>query len=142
MSGGISGNYDGEGPNVAPANGTTNPGPVAPSPDVPFKRGTMNNGIIGGQGIGGFVPVDRRGRLRTSEESARSGTAISVGGGDQVLGVTSRWVYVGSNGNLVVRLADDAADITLTGVTAGQLIPLAVAIVRQTGTTAGGILLF
>jgi hypothetical protein len=138
---GISGNYDGEGPNVAPQTATA-PGPVAGSPDVWAKRGSMNNGITGGQGIGGFAPVDRRGRLRTSSESARSGTAISIGGGDQVLTVCTRALYVGGGGNLVCRLADDTADITLTGLVAGVVYPIAIALVRATGTTATGILLF
>lgn len=139
---GISGNYDGEGPNVAAANGTTAPGPKAASPDIPFKRGAMNNGITGGQGINGFVPVDRRGRIRTTEESYRSGTAISVGGGDQVLPVCTRAVYIAGTGNLVVRLADDSADVTFNTIPAGTTLRIAVAIVRQTGSTATGLLLF
>lgn len=138
---GIAGNYDGEGPNVAPKSATA-PGPVAKSPDVWAKRGALNNGIPGGQGIGGTVPVDRVGRLRTADEAARSGTAISVGGGDQVLGVCTRWVYIAGTGNLVVRLADDSADVTFATIPAGTMLRIAAAIIRQTGTTATGLLLF
>src|SRR5882762_5948574 len=69
MSAGIGGNYDGEGPNVA-AKSTTAPGPVASSPDTWAKRGPMNNGITGGQGIGGWSPWTAAGAsgLRTKQQ--------------------------------------------------------------------------
>lgn len=141
MSAGISGSYDGEGLNVAVKSATA-PGPVAQaSPDIWAQAAALNT-APGGQGRTGLCRVDRRGRLRTSDEAARSGAAISVGGGDQVLSVCSRWVYIGTTGNLVVRLADDTADITLSNLPAGVMLPLAVAIVRQTGSTAVGVLLF
>jgi hypothetical protein len=141
MSSGISGSYDGEGPNVA-AKSATAPGPTAQvSPDI-WAQGAALNSAPGGQGRQGMCRVDRRGRLRTADEAARSGTAISVGGGDQILNVCTRWVYIASTGNLVVRLADDTADTTLSNLPVGVMLPLAVAIVRQTGTTAGGVLLF
>lgn len=141
MSAGISGSYDGEGLNVA-AKSATAPGPVAQqSPDI-WAQGAALNTSLGGQGRQGLCRVDRRGRLRTSNESARSGAAISVGGGDQVLAVCSRFLYVATTGAVVVRLADDTADITLSGLLAGTILPLAIAIVRQTGTTATGVLLF
>jgi hypothetical protein len=140
MGVGISGNYDGEGPNVA-APSTTAPGPVTASPDAWATRGSLNNGITGGQSINAMVPVDRRKRLRTSSESARGGVTINVGPGDQVLTVCSRALYVSIAGNIVVRLADDTADVTLSNLLAGVVYPLAIAIVRQTGTTASGVLL-
>jgi hypothetical protein len=96
----------------------------------------------GGQGRQANMRVDRRGRLRTSNEAARSGTLISVGGGDQVLAVCSRYLYVLTTGAVVVRLADDTADTTLSGLLVGTMLPLAIAVVRQTGTTATGVLLF
>lgn len=139
---GISGNYDGEGPNVAPASPGVAPGPVVKAPDVWAKRGALNNGITGGQGINGLTPVDRVGRLRTAEESARSGAAIAIGGGDQVLSVCARYVYVSTGGTLVCRLADDTADITLAGLVAGSMLPLQVGTVRSAGTTIAGVLLF
>lgn len=144
MGQGIGGNYDGEGPNVAAhVNGTLhNPGPIAPSPDVFDKRGSLNNGIAGGQGIGGTVAIDRRGRLRTSDEPARSGVVLNVGGGDQVLSVCARYFYCSTSGNLVCRLADDSADLTFTGMVAGATYPISIAVVKASGTTAGGILLF
>lgn len=140
MSSGISGSYDGEGVNVAPKSATA-PGPAAGvSPDV-WAQGAALNTSPGGQGRQAMMRVDRRGRLRVSNEAARSGAAISVGGGDQVLSVCSRWVYISGTGNLVVRLADDTADTTLSNIPVGVMLPLAVAIVRST-STAAGVLLF
>lgn len=141
MGQGIGGDYNGEGPNVAPKS-ATGPGPIAASPDVWAKRGTLNNGISGGQGIGATVPVDRRGRLRTSDEPARSATALNIGGGDQQLSVYARYFYCSANGNLVCRLADDAADVTFTGMVAGATYPISISIVRASGTTVSGVLLF
>lgn len=141
MSSGISGSYDGEGLNVA-AKSATAPGPVAQaSPDV-WAQGAANNTAPGGQGRQSNMRVDRRGRQRTSNEAARSGVAVAVGGGDQVLGVCSRYLYVSVTGNIVVRLADDTADVTLSNLPVGVMLPLAIAIVRQTGTTATAVLLF
>lgn len=45
-------------------------------------------------------------------------------------------VLVAVGGNAVVRAQGSAADITLTGLTAGQVIPLRIAWVKSTGTTA------
>ena len=138
---GMSGSYDGEGANVAAA-GTTAPGPVAASPDVWKQTNGLNNAANGGQGRQSMLRTDRRGRLRVSSESARSSAAINVGGGDQVLNVCARGVYIGTAGNLVVRLADDTADATFSNLVAGAWYPFVIAIVRQTGTTAAGVLLF
>lgn len=141
MSSGISGSYDGEGLNVS-AKSATAPGPVAQqSPDV-WAQGAANNTAPGGQGRQSNMRTDRRGRLRTSNEAARDSVAVSVGGGDQVLGVCSRYFYAATTGAIVVRLADAAADTTLSGLLAGTMYPLAIAIVRQTGTTTTGVLLF
>jgi hypothetical protein len=64
--------------------------------------------------------------------------AIDVSGGDQTLGTglgPALGIYVGGNGNLVCRLKNDTADTTFTGLIAGNVYYLAVAIIRQTGTT-------
>jgi hypothetical protein len=39
-------------------------------------------------------------------------------------------------GNAVVQAYGSAADITLTGLAAGQIIPLSIGYLRSTGTTA------
>lgn len=68
----------------------------------------------------------------------KNAVAISVGGGDQNLGTglgPGRAVYVGGDGVLVCRLASSSADITFTGLVAGTIYPISVALIRQTGTT-------
>jgi hypothetical protein len=121
----LEGSYEGEGTNV----GAGLPS-IAAVPDAPARPAQPND-----------VTVDRRRRLRTSSESARDATAISVGGGDQTLSVAARGVYIGTAGNLVVRLVDATADTTFSNLSAGSYYPFAIAIVRQTGTTAAGVLL-
>jgi hypothetical protein len=144
MSSGISGNYEGEGPNVAGGAGAQQP--VAIPPDVAARGyGDATKAaaaLQNGQGKDSMVSVDRRSRLRVSSEGARSGTAINVGAADQVLTVYARGFYVSGNGNIVMRGPDDTADQTYTGVVAGQYYPFCVALIRKTGTTATGNLLF
>lgn len=50
-----------------------------------------------------------------------------------------RGLYIGVGGNVVVLLANDTVAITLVGVSAGQILPLAVARVNATNTTASSI---
>lgn len=128
----IQGTYEAEGPNVSGA------AQKALTGDVPAMNTMSSTGPGGNQQS---VAIDVRRRLRVSTEAARAGVAISVGSADQVLAKATRWVYIGTTGNLVVRLADDTADVTLSNVPVG-LYQLAVAIVRKTGTTAAGVLLF
>jgi hypothetical protein len=141
MSSGISGNYDGEGANVAPQSPTT-PGPIVASPDKWAQTNALGNKLNGGQGRQVMATFDRRGRVRTSSESARSALAVNVGGGDQVLGVCARALYVSVTGTIVVRLADDTADVTFANLTAGVVYPLAIALVRSAGTSGSYVLLF
>lgn len=51
-------------------------------------------------------------------------------------------IYVGTGGSLVVRLADDSTNVTLSNVADGSLLPLRVKRVIATGTTASGIVAF
>lgn len=51
----------------------------------------------------------------------------------------TRGIYVGTGGNLVVTLAGDSSSITLTNVASGVYLPLNVARVHQTGTSADNI---
>jgi len=73
----------------------------------------------------------------------RRAVAISYGGGDQLFTTGIPYgVYIATAGNLVVRLSGDSADRTFSNMNAGQIYPLEVAAIRQTGSTAGGLALF
>jgi hypothetical protein len=50
-----------------------------------------------------------------------------------------RALWIGGAGNVVLRFADDTAEVTLTGVPAGTLLSVQVKLVKATGTTATGI---
>ena len=55
------------------------------------------------------------------------------------LGFVTRAVWVGTGGNVRVRMQHDAEPITLTGVGDGTFLPMRVVQVYATGTTATGI---
>ena len=86
-------------------------------------------------GLSRQLSITTRGQVRVSSESAVDAVAISIGGGDQTLAIAARGVFVGGSGNLVCRLVGATADITFTGLSAGQFYPFAISIIRQTGTT-------
>jgi len=52
------------------------------------------------------------------------------------LAISTRAVYTGTGGTLVVILQDDVASVTFTNVPPGQILPLRCRRVLATGTTA------
>ena len=65
--------------------------------------------------------------------SGRKGFAITPHDSTE-LALTPKAVWVGGAGNLVVRLVDDSADITISGVAAGTLLPIRPKLVKTTST--------
>jgi hypothetical protein len=63
---------------------------------------------------------------------------VAVTTSDSTVLTTTRAVFVGGAGNLAVVLSSGTT-LTLTGVTAGSLLPLRVTKVKATGTTATNI---
>lgn len=140
----FSGTYEGEGANIV----ATVPKPpavnaaTAGGTNAPQTAQTTADTANKARGRQTYVAVTRRRQARVSSESARDETPINVGGGDQVLSNVGRGVYISGSGNLVCRLEDASADSTFSNLAAGQVYPFAVAIIRQTGTTATGNVLF
>ena len=68
--------------------------------------------------------------------AARDGVAITPHASDEIQ--ETRAIMVNGDGDVVVRFAQSAADVTMT-LTAGQIYPFGIIAVRDTGTTATGI---
>lgn len=136
----VAGTYEGEGPNTT--------GGIAIIPDInaapTATSGPANvaDTALKGQGKTVSVAITRRRQLRVSSESARDHDIINYGGGDQKLANGSRGLYIGTAGNLALRLVDSTADQTYSNLPAGFILPVCVAIIRQTGSTAAGLILY
>lgn len=93
------------------------------------------------QGGNAEARVTEQTQLAISSESARDAVAISYGGGDQVLTNPGRGIYISGSGNLAVRLVDASVDTQFNGLLAGVVYPFMVAIIRQAGSSASGVVL-
>lgn len=71
----------------------------------------------------------------TWESPARSGVGITPNDNADLASIT-RAIWVGTGGNLRVKLLDDAAPVTLVGVPSGSILPLMAVRVYSTSTTA------
>jgi len=75
------------------------------------------------------------------DTSLQAGAAIAVSPSDSTdLTYTANALYIGTSGNVRVTLRDDTNPVTFTAVPAGTIIPIYVARVYATGTTASNIL--
>ena len=136
----LAGTYEGEGPNTTAAIANVPDVNAAPSGSTENAANTADTAKKAqGRVVG--VAMTRRRQLRVSSESARDAVAISVGGGDQTFANASRGVYITTAGNIACRFVDGTQDVTITGLLAGQVYPFALAIIRQTNTTAAGFVL-
>lgn len=57
----------------------------------------------------------------------------------EVLSRVPKAIYVGSTGDIALRLVDDEADTTFRNVPSGSLLPVRPSAIRATGTSAGEI---
>lgn len=55
------------------------------------------------------------------------------------LAEVTRAIYVGTGGNLAVRAADSASDVTFVNAPSGAILDIRVSHVRATGTTAANL---
>lgn len=80
--------------------------------------------------------------MSQSLSSFKRAVAISYGSGDQTLAIPGKGIYISSAGSLVVRLRSGASDVTFTGLLVGTVYNIEVAIIRQTSSTAAGLVLY
>lgn len=73
------------------------------------------------------------------ESPARNAEAADISAADHTFSKTTRGVYVGGAGNLIVTLAG-GQEVTFVGVTAGTILPICAVSVTRTDTTATDIL--
>ncbi len=78
--------------------------------------------------------------VKDRSDPAVGGIAISYGGGDQVLTVRARSLYISVAGNLSVKMLNGDL-LTFTALLAGVVYPFAVQTIYQTGSTASGNIL-
>jgi hypothetical protein len=72
----------------------------------------------------------------------RKAEAVTPADSDISSGRIYLGLYVGTGGNVSVRMADDSADVTYTNVQSGAMLPIAVKRVNSTNTTATNIVGF
>ena len=73
-------------------------------------------------------------------DPATGGVTINYAGGNQELATVARGFYVGSAGHLAVVMAD-GTEVTFSNLTAGREYWFAVQTIKQSGSTAAGVLL-
>lgn len=74
----------------------------------------------------------------SNSPSASYGVAVTPSDSATFANGQTRNIFVGGAGNLAVKFANGST-LTLTGVTAGSMLPIAVIGVMATGTTATNI---
>lgn len=73
--------------------------------------------------------------VHSVDDPAEHGVAVTPNDGAD-LSFNSRALWVGGAGAISVRMVGDSADVLLSGIPAGTLLPIRVSRVRATGTTA------
>lgn len=84
----------------------------------------------------GYPTSNKTGHL----ESAEFAVAVNISSTDHTLEQPSRALYVGTEGDLIVKMhGDPGTAITFTAVPAGALLPIAVKTIVKASTTAGAM---
>jgi hypothetical protein len=82
------------------------------------------------------MPYDRNEFTSGATTLGFSGATISLAGGDFSVNDTVKAIVVCATGNVVFRPVGSGADITMSSLPAGYIIPYHCSVIRQTGTTA------
>lgn len=78
------------------------------------------------------------GFFKTADATVSAAHAAAVTASDATVIPVTRALYVGTGGNLVVRMAKSQVNVTFTNVAAG-IFPIQVDMVLSTSTTASNI---
>jgi len=78
------------------------------------------------------------GSYRSSNATVSAHSATAVTPGDSTDIPVTRALYIGTTGDVAVRMADDENSVTFTAVAVG-IFPIQVSRVLSTGTTASNI---
>jgi hypothetical protein len=82
------------------------------------------------------MPYNRQDFTSGADTFGFSGATISLAGGDVNINDTVKAIVVCATGNVVFRPVGSGADITMSSLPAGYIIPYHCSVIRQTGTTA------
>lgn len=74
-------------------------------------------------------------------DSGPSRNDATVTPSDATAQPVGRGLYVGTGGNVTVRLAESTADTVYKNVPSGTLLPIACQFIRATGTTAADMII-
>lgn len=82
------------------------------------------------------MPYNRQDFTSGADTFGFGGAAIDLSSTDYTVPDTVKGIIVISTGNVVCRPVDAGADITITSVPAGFILPWHCSAIRRTGTTA------
>jgi hypothetical protein len=86
--------------------------------------------------------ADEFANLSDSASAPASNAVAVVPHATNPLADISKALFIGGAGNLVCRLVGDTADVTFTGVQAGQILPIRVSHVRSATTATSIVALY
>lgn len=82
------------------------------------------------------MAYDRTDFTSGAESFGFGGATISLAGGDYTVPDTVKGIVVTVSGSVAFRPVDSAADISMTSLPVGYILPYHCKYIRQTGTTA------
>lgn len=82
------------------------------------------------------MPYNRQDFTSGADTFGFGGATISLAGGDYTVPDTVKGIVVTGAGTVVFRPVDSAADITMSALPVGYILPYHCRFIRQTGTTA------
>jgi hypothetical protein len=82
------------------------------------------------------MPYDRKDFVSGADTFGFGGATISFAGGDYTVPDTVKGIVVTATGSVTFRPVDSGADITMTALPVGYVLPYHCSVVRSSGTTA------